>query len=257
MTTKISKLRGLMAIIALFAGLGCRQEMPHTDGLFPDGYIAITFDDESVSNWYRNLPLLDSLRIKATFYVSKYHTLNTEQKQKLKTIQSHGHEIAYHTTNHIDLRKTHENKGMDFIIKNEIMPDLSLMRADGFNPTDFAFPFGSHNVELDNELVKYFNSVRALGNKNNAAKALIFQSCKKQVFYGPDIDDSKQNWPDNAAIKKMIDLARDKRACVIFTAHQLNNSSCKLAVSADRLRLIAQWAQQNNMQFITVDKVSQ
>lgn len=237
--------------------LGCRQELPHQDGNLPNGGVAISFDDASINNWYKNLPLLDSLDIKATFYVSKYHTLSAAQKQKLITILSHGHQIAYHTSNHGDLRKLLEKKGMTYILENEILPDLKLMEADGFHITDFAFPYGSHNVELDNTLLKYFNSVRALANKNNCSNALVFQNARNQVFYGPDIDDNKQSWPDNNMVQKMVRQAYEKRASIIFTAHEINNPDCKLSVSRERLIQIAEWVKENNLRFIKVNELSE
>ncbi len=236
---------------------GCRQELPHHDGAMIDGGVAITFDDASINNWYKNLSLLDSLQIKATFYVSKYHTLSAEQKRKLISIQSHGHEIAYHTTNHGDLRKMMEKMGTDYVLENEILPDLKLMQADGFHITDFAFPFGSHNLELDNMLLKYFNSVRALANKNNCANALIFQQIRGQVFYGPDIDDTRQSWPDDNMVQKMIAQAYEKRASIIFTAHEIANPNFKLSVSRDRLIQIAKWVKENNLKFIRVNEISE
>ena len=239
-----------------FIIVGCKQELPHNDGSMIDGGVAISFDDASIGNWYKNLSLLDSLQIKATFYVSKYHTLNAEQKRKLTVIKSHGHEIAYHTSNHNDLRKLLEKKGMKYVLENEILPDLKMMESDGFHITDFAFPYGSHNVELDNELLKYFNSVRALANKNNCANALIFQEIRGQVFYGPDIDDNKETWPDNNMVQKMVRQAYEKRASIIFTAHEINNPDCKLSVSKERLINIAQWVKENNFHFITVSELS-
>ncbi len=124
-------------VLAVLIGIiiaGCRQDVPK--GLLPHGSVALTFDDASVDNWYDHLPLLDSLGIKATFYISKYHTLSPEQKQRLHLIAAHGHEIAYHTTNHSDLRKLLEKKGMDYVIREEILKDLDLMQQDGFNITN-------------------------------------------------------------------------------------------------------------------------
>src|ERR1043166_16920 len=72
-------------------------------GKLVKGQVALTFDDASVENWHNYLPLLDSLNIRATFYISHYHTFNDHQKQMLKEIEDRGHEIAYHTATHPDL----------------------------------------------------------------------------------------------------------------------------------------------------------
>lgn len=232
----------------------CKQDVPA--GILPEGYISITFDDNSVDNWYTYLPLLDSLGIKATFYICKYHVLTVDQKAKLHAIQNDGHEIAYHTTNHPDLAKLLVKKGMDYVIAEEIESDLTLMRADGFTVTNFAYPYGSHTVELDNKLMQYFHSVRVLANKSNYYKCLALQACKKQLLYGPDIDDNKGSPPDDGVIRRILNMAGEKHACAVFTAHQINNPGYKYSISANRLRAIAAMADEYHLKFIPVHQIT-
>ena len=66
------------------------------------GGLALTFDDYNIDNWYTYIDLLDSFNVKATFYVSNYNKLNVHQKAKLHEIQNRGHEIAFHSTNHVN-----------------------------------------------------------------------------------------------------------------------------------------------------------
>ena len=126
-----------------------------------EGQIALTFDDASVENWHAHLSLLDSLKIKATFYVSSYHTFDRHQKSLLKDIEKHGHEIAYHTATHPDLPKEVARKGMAEVEETEIKSDLHLMRTDGFKVANFAYPYGSHTSKLNTCLLRTFKSVRA------------------------------------------------------------------------------------------------
>jgi peptidoglycan/xylan/chitin deacetylase (PgdA/CDA1 family) len=255
MATKTKKLHRLWVILIIFFVCpSCKQDVPH--GLLPEGYIALTFDDASVDNWYSHLGLLDSLNIKATFYVCKYHTLTVEQKQKLHAIERRGHQIAYHTTYHGDLRRTLERRGMEYVLSEEIWKDLRLMRADGFETKDFAFPYGSHAVELDNEFLKIFNSVRALANRNNYTKCLALQSCRKQTFFAPDIDDNNGSWPNDDTLQRIIEMAADKSACAVFTAHEIDNADYQWSVSATRLRFIAGLAQLHHLRFITISEIS-
>ena len=69
-------------------------------GSIAKGGIMLSFDDNRINNWYKNLNLLDSLQLKATFYLSSYNKLNAAQKEKLHAIENRGHEIGYHTLNH-------------------------------------------------------------------------------------------------------------------------------------------------------------
>ena len=117
------------------------------------GGIALTFDDNYIDNWYPNLDLFDSLGVKATFYISNYNKLTVAQKNKLREIRDHGHEIAFHSTNHVNFLKCADSSGVEKMIRVEISHGLRLMNNDGFYPTTFAYPYGKHNDMLDKLLL--------------------------------------------------------------------------------------------------------
>ena len=87
--TKQTAFFTLLLSLVIFSA--CHKEAPQ--GNLVEGQVALTFDDASVENWYNNLALLDSLNIKATFYISHYHTFGKQQKAWLKEIEKRGHEI--------------------------------------------------------------------------------------------------------------------------------------------------------------------
>lgn len=218
-----------------------------------EGQVALTFDDSSVDNWYDYMPLLDSLHIKATFYVCKYSQLTAVQKQKLHQIEEKGHEIAFHTATHPDLVKKLQQDGMAPIINNEINKDLVLMRKDGFNVKSFAYPFGSHNVQLDCTFKKYFKTIRFVCNKTNWNKSLSKQSGDEQMLYGAGIDQSSRL--TEPSITNLLDNARDTHDCLVLTAHEINTPSYKFHVSVERLKWLAAEAEVRNLRFITVDEI--
>jgi peptidoglycan/xylan/chitin deacetylase (PgdA/CDA1 family) len=49
---------------------------------------------EVLTTGLNTLPLLDSFGAKATFYISSYHMLSSQQKNQLREIKNHGHEIG-------------------------------------------------------------------------------------------------------------------------------------------------------------------
>src|SRR6478735_3745778 len=100
-TRKFSSFLLYFAVLISCLFTSCYKDLRR--GNLPDGYIALTFDDAYISNWYNYLPVLESLGIKATFYISSYHSLSALDKQKLAEIKTRGHEIAYHTSNHLNL----------------------------------------------------------------------------------------------------------------------------------------------------------
>ena len=128
----------------------------------PKPGIALTFDDNYIDDWYRNINFFDSFHVKVTFYISYYHKLNRDQKNKLMTLMNHGHEIAYHSVHHPDFVKYLQQNTMGKLEEEEINKGLKMMNKDGFFPTDFAYPYGSHNEVLDNCLQRRFKSVRYL-----------------------------------------------------------------------------------------------
>lgn len=226
------------------------------DGKLPEGQVALTFDDYNVDNWYQYLPLLDSLGIHATFYICRYHTLTTQQKEKLRIIAQHGHEIAYHTTNHPDLARMLQREGMPAVINEEIKKDLHMMRQDGFQIKNFAYPFGSSNMQLDGAIKRYFQTVRKVCNAGNWLKSLVKQSGNdKKILYGAGIDDNSAL--NINGILFLLDNAYSHHDCVVLTAHEINTHNTAFSVSLIRLHMIIGEARKRNLKFVRVDEITE
>lgn len=247
-----SLLFSLLLCFLAFFQQACFKDVPH--GNLPSGQVALTFDDASVDNWFENLDLLDSLKIKATFYVSAYHTFTIEQKQRLKTIESHGHQIAYHTATHPDLVKEVNKDGMAQTEFKEIISDLSLLKRDGYTITDFAYPYGSHSNQLDNCLLRRFNSVRALSNHQDYYKSLVKEAGTRKVLYGANIDNNSRLKDDR--ILSLMDKAQEHNDCLVLVAHQINKPSLHLQISKERLLLLSRAAAERNISFVTISQIA-
>ena len=120
-----------LLVITLFF-TGCRKFQK--TGQLHDPGIVLTFDDDRVDNWVQYLPLLDSAGVRATFYICRYNRFTPGQKNKLVMIQNHGHEIAFHSTNHynmMDYVYKHKHT-IEELMKNEVEDGLKLMNMDGF-----------------------------------------------------------------------------------------------------------------------------
>lgn len=247
-----SKLFFYLFSLAAFFLLACRKDV--RNGRLPNGQLALTFDDASVDNWYQNLNLLDSLNIRATFYISSYHSLTARQKEKLKGIQQRGHEIAYHTATHPDLVKAITKNGMAQTEASEILSDLNLMRADGYTITDFAYPYGSHSMQLDNCLLRRFKSVRALSNHQDYNKSLVKENGDSKVLYGANIDNNSRLKEDG--ILSLMEKAKDHNDCLVLVAHQINKRNIRLQISRERLLYIGRIAAEQNLEFVTVNQLA-
>lgn len=242
----------IWGIAILFLSSSCRKNIPV--GKLEEGQVAITFDDATVENWHQYLPLLDSLNIKATFYISHYHKFNQQKKAWLKDIELHGHEIAFHTSSHPDLPKEVAKNGMAQTEVKEINKDLELMKNDGYNITNFAYPFGSYTSQLNNCLLRKFKSVRALSNHQNYNKSLVKESGDWQVFYGANIDNNSRLTDD--VLLGLMGKAQEHNDCLVLVAHQINNKAIKLQINRERLQLISRAASERNLKFITVNQIA-
>ena len=219
----------------------------------PKPGIALTFDDNYIDDWYRNINFFDSFQVKVTFYVSHYHKLNKEQKEKLRTLMNHGHEIAYHSLHHPDFVKYLQHDCMGKLEEEEIVKGLKMMNQDGFYPTNFAYPYGSHNEVLDNCLQRRFNSVRYLNGTKDYAKSFT-KNTKNNKLFGMGIDENSGKTTDQ--LIGFMRLAKLNNDCIVFVGHHINRKEFKMGVTMERLRSMVMAARELNLQFYTVSEIS-
>ena len=243
--------RVLLVLFFSSSFLGCTKK--ETNGKVDQPGLALTFDDNYVNEWFDILPLLDSFHAKATFYISNYNKFNKEQKVKLKEIQKHGHEIAYHSLNHINMNDYLKNSTMERLMKTEVVDGLSKMRADGFNPVTFAFPYGRHNEVLDQELLKYFKSVRALNGSTNYANSMA-TGFNNKILYGLGIDESSKR-PLNV-ILQLLENTKTSNACLVLVAHHIQRDDLSMQLPLYKLRKILTTSRDLGLKFYTVSEIS-
>lgn len=241
----------IISILSI-TNFGCHKaDIPY--GKFENGAIAFTFDDHFIDNWYRYLRLLDSLQIKATFYISHYHRFSDDQKSKLHTIEAHGHEIAYHTASHPDLVKEVKKKGMAVVIRDEIERNLHQMKRDGFDVNNFAYPFGAYDACLNTSLLRMFKSVRCVTNRQNFERGFVGQSGEQQVYFGVPVDMNAAL--DDAKITEFIGTAKERHDCLILFAHQIQRENVAYQISVDRIKLIAREAAAKGIKFVRIKDI--
>jgi peptidoglycan/xylan/chitin deacetylase (PgdA/CDA1 family) len=241
----------IVIAILLTINSGCRKDIPL--GKFDHGAIAFTFDDNFIENWHQYLPLLDSLNIKATFYISHYHRYTEDQKAKLKEIAARGHEIAFHTATHPDLVKEVKKKGMAVVMREEIEKDLHLMKHDGFEVCNFAYPFGSYDASLNTSLLRIFKSVRCVTNKDNFCRGFVAQSGEQQVYFGVPVDMNAAL--DDNKIAGFIKTAQDRKDCLILFAHQIEKQNVAYQITVERIKLIARQAAAQQIPFVRIKDI--
>lgn len=248
---RIFRLGAIVSFFLLFFSACTKYERTGNNSL-PG--IALTFDDDRIDNWYSYLPFFDSAGIRATFYISNYPRLKTSQKNKLRELQNHGHEIAYHTVSHINMVEyvTRQHHTIKELLQNEIEAGLKCMQRDGFYPVSFAYPFGIRTGELDLALKPYFKSVRALNGSTDRSRSLAPQD-KNYSLFGFGLDRSSNHTDDE--IFKLLNSARNNNCVAVLVGHNINKPN-KLSVSIDRLRYLVKLVQEMGLHYYTIREIS-
>jgi hypothetical protein len=238
----------LFITITFIVGSGCKKYVRNGD---MDGGVVLTFDDNYIDDWYRFLPILDSFGAKATFYVSHYTMLTPLQKQKLKEIQQHGHEIGFHTTHHANLVNMLKNKTLQQVMQVEVRQALDSMRKDGIYPKNFAYPFGQHNEVLDAAMLSIFRSIRLLNGTQDYSKS-VCTTKHKTCLRSLNIDESGIS---SDVISRMLESAKEHSNAVVFLAHKINTPP-QLYISKNRLIYVLTRAKQLGLKFYKVEDLT-
>lgn len=260
MLIQFNKIGYLILVVGLFFNLSCNKtEALHIDSTSvapaptQKGGVALTFDDYNIDNWHKYLGLFDSLGAKATFYISNYNLLTVKQKQKLLEIQQHGHEIAFHSTNHPNFLRYADSTGFESLLKNEVNNGLQLMNGDGFYPKTFAYPYGKHNEMIDKLLLKNFRSVRALNGTGKLINSLVSKQGNK-ILHSLGIDKSSGITTDK--LDEWLRIAQQSDKCIVLVAHKIEFDQSKLQIPYTTLKYLLQKSNELNMHFYTISEIS-
>jgi sialate O-acetylesterase len=119
--------------------------------------VVLTYDDALNVHLDNAIPILDSLGLKATFYLSGYSGVVNNRLTEWRTIAKNGHELGNHTLYHPCIGK---RPGREFVtadydlgnysfrrIRDEIIMTNTLLKAiDGKTKRTFAYPCGDTKI---------------------------------------------------------------------------------------------------------------
>jgi PKD repeat protein len=224
--------------------------------------VALTFDDNAPDNWYAIQGLLKNYNAHVTFFIENFGGNSEDQINTYKLIQANEHEIAFHGTHHIDAQEYLKNHTIDEYLNYEIIPGLELMRNQGFDPIDFAYPYGSEDTALTGVLQGYFLHIRgtayAEGNqKLKDVDSIFYQYGSHQShIYGGGIDDITYS-NSVTDIYDAIDRAKAEDKIVIFYAHTpVATNPQEDQISYDRLEKVLQYVSKNNLTFYKISEIN-
>jgi hypothetical protein len=124
--------------------------------------LALSFDDSGIDDWLTARPLFLQYGARVTFFVTRYDQFTDDQRAELRELAADGHEIAAHTAAHRRAPRYVEEFGMAAYLAEEALPSLDVLRADGYEVTSFAYPYGARTAELDRALGEHFPVLRSV-----------------------------------------------------------------------------------------------
>ncbi len=124
--------------------------------------LALSFDDDDVSDWFTARPLFLQHGARATFFVTRYHRLDETERTQLRELAADGHEIAAHGANHLRAPAFVEERGLAAYLAEEALPSIDALRAEGYEVTSYAYPFGARTGEIDRALAAHVPVLRSV-----------------------------------------------------------------------------------------------
>jgi len=114
--------------------------------------ILLAFDDNYIEAWEQNFDLFDFYHAQVTFFIKgEYISFCREALKR-------GHDIGYHTENHLNLTKVSRE-----VFDEETLSKVGDYRKAGIPLTAFAYPFGLSEPWMNEELLKSFKILRGYG----------------------------------------------------------------------------------------------
>jgi len=205
--------------------------------------ILLSFDDYTVESWEKALDLFDEYDVKVTFFINA-----SEPCDFCREAQRRGHEIGYHTRNHRDLTELSEEE-----FYQEAIADLENFRAEGFEMTSFAYPYGEYQDSMNVELLKHYNTVRGAWvfkayDRESISEGFVESGSIDNIHFESDEEFRRE-------IQIMLDdlVACEEGAVASMFSHAIDYGDW--CISSERLEILFQEAEKRNIEFYTFSEL--
>lgn len=200
--------------------------------------ILLGFDDNYYAGWEAAFPLFDRYGAKVTFFVqgNPAFCLNALAR---------GHDIGYHTENHVDLRNL-DRAAWTY----ETLDSARALRENGIPLAAFAYPFGFSDPWMDEELLKNYAIIRGFGT---TPRFYTKEAIASGLIASKSIDNTVI--PDDTAFYQMIgDLLQTAKAVgdliIPLTTHNIDDGA-QWGIKTARLEFLLQTASEMGLRFYT------
>jgi peptidoglycan/xylan/chitin deacetylase (PgdA/CDA1 family) len=236
--------------LLVFAGMSLSSSFAQQKGLWNNKKCAVslTYDDALNVHLDNAIPILDSLGLKATFYLSGYSGALNNRIPEWRAIAKNGHELANHTLFHPCLGG---RPGREFVkadndlnnysikrIDDEIKMTNTLLKAiDGKTQRTFAYPCGDLKIGDSS----YFTPVK---NEFVAARGVKGEMLQPQQIDLSNIGCYGINGETGQQLIDLVKRAMASNTLVVFLFHGVGGEH-GLNVSLQAHRQLLQFLKQN------------
>jgi hypothetical protein len=201
-----------------------------------DPGLLLAFDDDYADIWEQYLDLFDRYRARVTFFVlGDYAPFCT-------VAENRGHEIGYHTKNHLNLLKVSRQ-----VFLEETFDEVESFRRRGVPLKAFAYPYGFSEPWMHEVLWKNFSILRGFGvtfRVYNAAAIKAGYISSKSI----DNNQYKSNAEFEADINAMFASIKLSGGVLPLTTHTIA-AEAVWGISPDRLEYLLKTAVEMGLKF--------
>jgi peptidoglycan/xylan/chitin deacetylase (PgdA/CDA1 family) len=209
--------------------------------------VVLTYDDAIDQHLDNAIPVLDSLKLKATFYVTAFSQSMQTRLNDWKKLSANGHELGNHTLFHPCIGGpgrewvSKQNDLKNFSVKwmeNEVrMTNLFLQAIDGKTKRTFAFTCG--DMKVDDSLF-----INGMKNDFIAARAVRNEMHKINEIDLYNVDCYMVNNHSFEQMKEWVDKAMQSNSLLVILFHGVGGGN-GLDVSLPAHRQFLQYVKKN------------
>ena len=232
----------LILIITVF--ISCKPTLENVDLSENGSGILLAFDDYFPDSWREHFDLFDKYNARVTFFVlSEYpDSFCFEAKQR-------GHEIAYHTINHLRLPEIN-----DELFVKETTSAIKAFNEKGLELHAFAYPYGDWESWMHERLLEHYEVVRGFDRffhiykKESLGRGYISSMSIDNLCY--KTDESFRN----RIIYAVYNAKKNANMIITLTTHQISNADW--GITKERLEFLLKTCNDVNLKFFRYQDIS-
>lgn len=236
-------------LLLLTFACSCTRNDTYQHKTSSQGGVCISFDDRTIDQWFELRELYNQYNARVTFFVTRFDSLTPAQVEKLRVLQSDGHEIGFHGALHVVSERYIREYSMEEYLTNEIVNGINTMNRNGFYPTSFSYPYSAKYKGTDEELLKYFYVLRnevVLREEDNIVDAgVFFKHDGSRLVNAIAIDRNSALTPEQ--LKAGMEHAARTKQVLLLYGHEPNRT-----FDPKTLELIFKLAQQNGLKYFRI-----